>query len=81
MITCNCFLVNTKLQELDIPCEDEKARTSFLIEDIQCVRECFDDTLERISAKRCIVYFRGGSGSLEIDKSFDEITKLMRLFE
>lgn len=77
-INCHCFLYNKNLEDLGVPTQDELARVSFDISEVQCVRECIDDKTQEISQNECIIYFKGGAGSLNINKSFNFINSLLK---
>lgn len=69
-IECNCFLINKKLADLDVPTEDTPARISFRGEDVSSFREIIEE--DEISKKECIVYMSSGD-SFVIDMPYEEL--------
>lgn len=74
-IECNCFLINKKLADLDVPTQDTPARITFRACDVTSFREIVEE--EEISEKECIVYMNSGD-SFVIDMPYDELKKKLK---
>lgn len=74
-IKTNCFLIDRKLQELDIPQEGEPASLLIRLKSIDSIRETWDDDNKK-NSRECMIFYRSGD-TIVIGQSYKVMEKLL----
>lgn len=72
-----CFLINRKLEEMDIKHDDIEVNFTVETECIESVREIVEDEQSEPSTTKCAIYLKSGE-SFQIKKGYHAMVELWR---